>query len=240
MQKRDYLKYIVEQIHSTVFATVDSKGRPVTCAIDIMDYDESGLYFLTAKGKNFYERLKYNENIAFTAMKGEDTLSCIAVLVQGRAKEIGPDRLPDLFRKNPYMAKICPDERSRSALTVFKIYEGTGEWFDLSKLPIEWAGFSFGGAQAKETGYFVTDKCIGCKLCYSKCPQKCIDITQKPVVIKQEHCLHCGNCFKICPARAIERRWHPMTQSTPKNSCSTTTEPKPNRGNFQCFQRQRL
>ena len=66
MQTRDYLKYIVEKIHSTVFATVDREGRPVTCAIDIMDYDESGLYFLTAKGKNFYERLKYNENIAFT------------------------------------------------------------------------------------------------------------------------------------------------------------------------------
>ncbi len=206
MQTRDYLKYIVEKIHSTVFATVDSEGRPVTCAIDIMDYDESGLYFLTAKGKNFYDRLKSNENIAFTAMKGEDTLSCVAVSVQGRAKEIGPDRLLDLFRKNSYMAKIYPDERSRSALTVFKIYEGTGEWFDLSKLPIERAGFSFGGAREKETGYFVTDKCIGCKLCYSKCPQKCIDITQKPVVIRQENCLHCGNCFEICPAGAIERR----------------------------------
>ena len=206
MQTRDYLKYIVEQIHSTVFATVDSQGRPVTCAIDIMDYDESGFYFLTAKGKNFYDRLKANENIAFTAMKGDDTLSCVAVSVRGKAKEIGSDRLLDLFRKNPYMEKIYPDACSRSALTVFKIYEGTGEWFDLSKQPIERASFSFGGAQAKETGYFVTDHCIGCKLCYSKCPQKCIDITQKPVKIEQEHCLHCGNCFEICPAGAIERR----------------------------------
>lgn len=206
MQTRDYLKYIVEKIHSTVFATVDKEGWPVTCAIDIMDYDESGLYFLTAKGKNFYDRLKINEKIAFTAMKGKDTLSCVAVSVQGKVKEIGPDMLPSLFEKNPYMGKIYPDVRSRSALTVFKIYEGTGEWFDLSKLPIERTSFSFGDAQAKETGYFVTDKCIGCKLCYSKCPQKCIDITQKPVVIHQEHCLHCGNCFEICPARAIERR----------------------------------
>ena len=44
MQARDYLKYIAEEIHSTVFATVDSQGRPVTCAIDIMDCDEDGLY----------------------------------------------------------------------------------------------------------------------------------------------------------------------------------------------------
>ena len=205
----DYLKFLQQEIHTTVAATVDDDGLPVTCAIDIMDYDESGLYFLTAKGKNFYDRLKANKNIAFTAMKGEDPLSCVAVSVQGKAKEIGPDKLPDLFRKNLYMEKIYPDIPSRSALTVFKIYEGAGEWFDLSKRPIDRASFSFGGAQAKETGFFVTDKCIGCKLCYSKCPQKCIDITQKPVAIEQEHCLHCGNCFEICPAGAVERRQSP-------------------------------
>ena len=134
METRDYLKYIVEEIHSTVFATVDKEGRPVTCAIDIMDYDESGLYFLTAKGKNFYDRLKMNENIAFTAMKGEDTLSCVAVSVQGKVKEIGPDKLPELFKKNPYMEKIYPDVSSRSALTVFKIYEGTNLMLPLNSL----------------------------------------------------------------------------------------------------------
>lgn len=206
MNVQEYFALIVDRIHSVVFATVDGEGRPVTCAIDIMDYDENGLYFLTAKGKNFYDRLKANAAVAFTAMKGEDTLSCVAVSVQGKAKELGPDRLPDLFRKNPYMEKIYPDVRSRSALTVFQIYEGTGEWFDLSQLPVERFAFAFGEAQTEKTGYFVTDKCIGCKLCYSKCPQKCIDITQKPVIIEQEHCLHCGNCFEICPARAIERR----------------------------------
>ena len=206
MEAKTYLKYIAEEIHSAVFATVDREGRPVTCAIDIMDWAEDGLYFLTAKGKNFYQRLKENENVALTAMKGSTTLSSVAVSVQGKAKEIGPGKLSDLFRKNPYMEKIYPDARARSALTVFKIYEGTGEWFDLSKRPIERASFSFGGARAKDTGYFVTDRCIGCKLCYSKCPQKCIDLTQKPVVIAQAHCLHCGNCYEICPARAIERR----------------------------------
>ena len=65
MQAIDYLRYIVEQIHSTVFATVDAQGRPVTCAIDMMDCDEDGLYFLTAKGKSFYRRLQENENVAF-------------------------------------------------------------------------------------------------------------------------------------------------------------------------------
>ena len=49
---------IVEEIHSTVIATVDDNGLPVTCAIDIMDFDENGLYFLIAKEKGFYDRLK--------------------------------------------------------------------------------------------------------------------------------------------------------------------------------------
>lgn len=72
------------------------------------------------------------------------------------------------------------------SLTVFVIYEGSGEWFDLSKKPIERASFTFGGAEEVQEGYFITDACPGCKLCYSKCPQKCIDISAKPAVIHQE------------------------------------------------------
>ena len=87
MKVQDYFDFIVNQVHSAVFATVDSEGRPVTCAIDMMDYDEKGLYFLTAKGKQFYARLKGSEQIAFTAMKGKDTLSCTAVSVQGKAEK---------------------------------------------------------------------------------------------------------------------------------------------------------
>lgn len=138
-------------------------------------------------------------------MKGKDTLSCVAVSVQGKVVELGPDKLPALFAKNTYMEKIYPDEQSRSALTVFQIYQGNGEWFDLSKHPIERASFSFGGAEKKESGYRVTERCIGCKLCYSKCPQKCIDISGKPVKIHQEHCLHCGNCMEVCPVGAVEK-----------------------------------
>lgn len=46
------------EIHTAVAATIDTDGLPVTCAVDIMDADEGGLYFLTARGKGFYGRLK--------------------------------------------------------------------------------------------------------------------------------------------------------------------------------------
>ena len=82
----DYLKYLVQEIHSTIVATVDENGLPVTCAIDIMDYDENGLYFLTAKGKGFYNRLVNKGYLALTGMKGEDTMSCVALSVRGKVK----------------------------------------------------------------------------------------------------------------------------------------------------------
>lgn len=205
MEAKDYLHFIVQEIHTTVVATVDDTGLPVTCAIDMMDSDESSLYFLTARGKLFYERLKKRGYLSLTGVKGGDTMSCTAVSVRGKVRELGTDKVTDLFRKNQYMYEIYPDESSRSAISVFQVYEGSGEWFDLSKKPVERAGFSFGGAEKIREGYFVTDKCIGCKLCYSKCPQKCIDISRKPVIIHQSNCLHCGNCFEICPTRAIER-----------------------------------
>lgn len=206
METKDYLNFLVQEIHTTVVATVDDGGLPVTCAIDMMDCDENSLYFLTAKGKKFYERLKKRGYLALTGMKGENTLSRVAVSVWGKVQELRADKVTELFDKNPYMYDLYPDEKSRSAISVFRIYSGSGEWFDLSKKPIERASFSFGGAEEIREGYFVTDKCIGCKLCYSRCPQKCIDISVKPVVIRQQNCLHCGNCFEICPMGAIVKK----------------------------------
>ena len=201
-----YLSYLVEGIHTTVVATVDDEGLPVTAAIDMMDADESSLYFLTAKGKGFYARLIKRQFLALTAMKGEETMSSVAVSIRGKVRELGYDKIPELFEKNPYMHEIYPTEESMHALTVFQIYEGTGEWFDLSKKPIERASFTFGGAQEKQDGYFITDACIGCGGCVSVCPQNCIITDSIPYVIEQNHCLHCGNCLTACPAGAVEKR----------------------------------
>ncbi|MDE5562871.1 MAG: 4Fe-4S binding protein [Clostridiales bacterium] len=205
METIKIFKYLQEQIHTTIIATNDENGLPVTCAIDIMDYDENGLYFLTAKGKNFYKRLKTNGYLSLTGIKGENTLSCVAISVHGEVKEIGSERLKRLLDKNPYMHEIYPTEQSRSALAVFCLYVGSGEWFDLSKKPIERFSFSFGGTGAKANGYFITDKCVGCGKCLTVCPQDCI-IMDKKATIKKENCLHCGNCMQICPTKAVIRK----------------------------------
>ena len=206
METKDYLNYIVHEIHRTIVATVDDEGLPVTAAIDMMDCDDVSLYFLTAKGKGFYDRLKKRGFLAFTAMKGEDTMSSIAVSIRGKVRELGYDRIPELFEKNPYMHQIYPTEESLKALTVFQIFEGSGEWFDLSKKPIERASFTSGGSEKKTEGYYITDSCIGCGNCVSVCPQNCIRKDQVPFRIELDHCLHCGNCMNACPVGAVVRR----------------------------------
>ncbi len=199
-----YLKFLKNEIHSTIMATVDENNHPVTCVIDIMLVDSDGLYFLTAKGKSFYKRLKNNPFVSVTGLKGETTMTSKSITVRGEVKEIGQTKLTEIFKENPYMAEIYPTEESRKALTVFHIYKGNGEFFDLSTKPITRASFTFGDIKALNDGYFINDNCVGCNLCVKNCPQNCIDTEVVPYKIEQNHCLHCGRCKDVCPNSAVE------------------------------------
>lgn len=70
--------------------------------------------------------------------------------------------------------------------------------------PYSFELFSTNGIRS--SGFFVTDECLGCPACWESCPQKCIDLSQVPVVIDQTHCLRCGLCKEACPLQAIEQR----------------------------------
>ena len=95
---------------------------------------------------------------------------------------------------------------TRNVLEVFQIYEGQGEYFDLIQKPVFREAFALGDMPVQESGYHITAACIGCKLCGSVCPQKCIDFSGKPAVILQEYCLRCGRCAEICPKQAVVRK----------------------------------
>ena len=144
MTTQEILDILQRDIHSTVFATLDDKGLPQTCVIDLMLSDGDGLYFLTAKGKSFYDRLTARPFVALTGMKGQDTLSTVAVSLRGAVRSIGRERLEEIFAQNPYMAKIYPTEKSRQALEVFQIYKREGEYFDLSRQPPFRQSFALG------------------------------------------------------------------------------------------------
>ena len=126
MTKQDYLELLVENIHSTTVATIGADGHPQTRVIDMMLYDEQGVYFLTAKGKAFYAQLMGQGYIALSATKDK-----ISISLRGKIKNIGSEKLDEIFEKNTYMQSIYPGD-TRSALEVFCLYEADGEYFDIS------------------------------------------------------------------------------------------------------------
>ena len=80
MEVKDIFSLLVKEIHSTVFATVDKNGFPHTCVIDLMLCDDSSIYFLTSRGKEFYTRLLNQEYVSLSGMKGNDTLSTVVAV----------------------------------------------------------------------------------------------------------------------------------------------------------------
>ena len=90
----EYIKVLVEEMHSTTVATIGNDGHPQTRVIDMMYYDEEGVYFLTAKGKAFYEQLMEQKYIAVSATKDKK-----AVSLRGTVKNIGKKNLDIMLER---------------------------------------------------------------------------------------------------------------------------------------------
>lgn len=210
MQTGDYLRILKDEIHSAVFATVDETGLPSARVIDIMLVDDDGLYFITAKGKAFYRQLMEKKFVAVSGMTdGNSSMDRKAVSLRGKVRNIGRERLEEVFVENPYMNEIYPSIESRNVLEVFQMYEGQGEYFDLSVKPIYRDIFYLGNVQktgAGEHGFYITGNCKACGKCRLVCPQNCIELSGNNMRINQEHCLHCGRCYEICPQRAVVKK----------------------------------
>ena len=201
MTRNDYLKLLVEDIHSTAVATIGADGYPQTRVIDMMLWDGQGVYFLTARGKAFYAQLMEQGYIALSAAKDK-----VSISLRGKIRNIGSEKLDEIFEKNPYMQSIYPGD-TRSALEVFCLYEADGEYFDIrDPAHIVRDSFTVGKAAREAAGYYVGTGCTGCGACISVCPQRCIDISGTTAVIDRHRCLHCGRCAEVCPRQAIEKR----------------------------------
>ncbi len=120
-----YIKKLVEDIHSVVVATIDENGRPSTRVIDMMLYDEKGVYFLTAQTKPFFRDLMDQKYISLSCVQNK-----CGITLKGHVRNIGKEKLNEIFEKNPYMYDLYPN--NRDVLDVFQIYDAQGSYFDIS------------------------------------------------------------------------------------------------------------
>lgn len=193
---------LLREIKDVSFATVDEFGNPQVRIIDIMYEDGKTLYFLTARGKNFYQELINSNKVAITAM----TKDYQSIRVEAKIKKITNKKewLNKIFTENPSMKNVYP-KKSRKILEVFCLEEGEIEFFDLSKEPIYRESFSLNDGKITEKGFIISDECIECGTCFDLCPQEII-AEETPYKIQQHHCLHCGLCFENCPSTAIYKK----------------------------------
>lgn len=186
------------------FATVAEDGSPQIRNISAIHYEEDGMYFFTARGKDFCRQLLHDGRIqvlGYTKYKEMIRLS-------GKAYPVAEDEqckwIDTIFAEQPYLANVYPDD-TREIGIVFAVKDAAVEYFNLGVHPIFRETYSMGNAEMAEKGYYITEQCIGCGTCARHCPQKCIREGQ-PYRIEQSHCLHCGNCMEHCPVQAVRAK----------------------------------
>lgn len=191
----------LRKVKDVSFATVDKTGSPQVRIIDIMNVEDEKIYFLTGRGKSFYNEINETLEVAIVGLT-EDYES---IRVNGKVKKMESQKevIDKLFELNPSMKDVYPGN-SRYILDAFCVYEGEVEYFDLLAKPIFRTSFSLNGGKIIKKGFCISDRCIKCGTCYRNCPQKAIVEKETHFEIMQEHCLHCGLCFENCPAKAIE------------------------------------
>ena len=138
--------------------------------------------------------------LALSAVKDKRSIS-----LRGKIRNIGKQKLDEIFEKNVYMQSIYPGE-TRDALDVFHLYEAEGEFFDISEpahVVRDSIHIGSSNSRAAQGGYVIGNGCIGCGLCLDACPQRCITTDRVPAVIDPHRCLHCGRCVEVCPQQAI-------------------------------------
>jgi uncharacterized pyridoxamine 5'-phosphate oxidase family protein/NAD-dependent dihydropyrimidine dehydrogenase PreA subunit len=185
------------------FATVDAQGNPQIRNISAIHYEPDGMYFFTARGKNFCRELLENGKVQILGYTRFKEMIRLSGKVVPAPEEQQKKWMDVIFEEQPYLANVYPGKTKEIGI-VFCIKDLEIEYFNLGVNPIFREIYTMGNGRRTPKGYFITDACVGCGTCMGVCPQRCI-MEGSPYRIHSEHCLHCGACFEACPAKAIVR-----------------------------------
>lgn len=110
---------LLREIKSVSFATVDENGHPQVRIIDVMIVEDEKLYFVTARGKDFYKQLTHKKEVAIIGINKEYQ----TVRMFGKVKKIDKKWVDRVFEENPVMNNIYPGD-SRHILGLLDATEG--------------------------------------------------------------------------------------------------------------------
>lgn len=208
MEIQDYLTYLADKIPTVTAAVTDGSGQPLTCALDIASCSKNGIYLFVPKHTAFYQALSTRNYLSFTGIYQESPHTQVSLSFRGHVTEKSPDILPRLPRPSRNSCNLMKQENYSNSFALFLLAKATGEWHRMYPEP-DTVTFSFSSGTDDQDYFFITSRCVLCRLCASRCPQKCIDISQRPARIIQENCIRCGTCYDTCLAKAIIRQTKP-------------------------------
>ncbi len=207
------------EVGCLTFATVNEDGYPETRILDLLTYDDDGIYFFTMKTKPFYKQLKENEKLSICGLAANPKTQWTNegspynppgyfIRATGDVREF---TIEEAKAKNESKFKYLLEDNVRyPQVTAFCLYNFHGEIYDFDfekehrEHKLERERFSFGKLQAIPAGLFIEkEKCISCGKCIKNCSFDAIYKDTTSYKINGTRCDECGNCFSVCPANAI-------------------------------------
>ncbi len=200
------------------FATINN-GYPETRMVELLTYDEDGLYFFTMKTKPFYKQLIEHKKVSMCGMSVDPRMKWLDedtpytapgyfIRATGDVREFSIEQA--LAKKDSRFNYLISDNKRYPQITGFCLHSFYGEVYDYDfekenrGHKLERVRFSFGNMPYIPAGLSIDEaKCISCGKCEKNCSFDAIYKEKNFYKINGNRCDECGNCYTICPSKAI-------------------------------------